>query len=150
MEARRIPADSEDARALVGAMLRGLDELYGPQPEEAPTATEDELSPPHGGFVALYEGERPVAGGGIKRLAEGLGEVKRMYVVPDRRGRGLARALLTELEALARDLGYERLRLDTGAEQPHARALYESAGYLEIDDYNSNPLATYWGEKRLI
>ena len=72
-----------------------------------------------------------------------------MYVVPDARGRGLARVLLEALEALARDLGYERVRLDTGVHQHAALKLYRGAGYLEIDDYNDNPYASYWAEKRL-
>ena len=61
----------------------------------------------------------------------------------------MARALLAALEDAARDLGYARVRLDTGPRQPHARALYESAGYAEIPDYNDNPAASYWAEKRL-
>ena len=129
-------------------MVDELLEIYTAQPG-APTATGEELSPPGGGFVVIYEDGRAVAGGGVKRLTEDVGEIKRMYVAPQARSRGHARRLLAELEALARDLGYERVRLDTGAEQPHARALYASAGYLEIDDYNRNPYATYWGEKRL-
>ncbi len=72
-----------------------------------------------------------------------------MYVVPELRGRGYARALLGALEDLGRDLGHTRMRLDTGAEQPHARALYLSAGYSEIPDYNENPYANFWGEKPL-
>jgi GNAT superfamily N-acetyltransferase len=69
--------------------------------------------------------------------------------VPHARSRGLARALLAALEAAARDLGYERVRLDTGARQPHARALYEAEGYRSIPDYNGNPYAAFWAEKRL-
>jgi len=72
-----------------------------------------------------------------------------MYVTPDMRSRGVARRLLAALEDLARDLGYSVVRLDTGASQAHALALYPSAGYFEIDDYNGNPHASYWGEKRL-
>ena len=72
-----------------------------------------------------------------------------MYVVPAARGRGLARVLLAALEDAALDLGYTTVRLDTGALQPHAQALYESAGYRAIGNFNANPVATYWGEKRL-
>ena len=72
-----------------------------------------------------------------------------MYVMPERRGEGLARMLLTALEDAARDLGYVRVRLDTGRHQHAALRLYPSAGYLEIDDYNGNPYASYWAEKRL-
>jgi GNAT superfamily N-acetyltransferase len=151
IEPRRIPADHPDALALVQAMVDGLTVLYGPADPARPTpsATPEDFSPPGGAFVVLYEDERAVAGGGVKRLYEDTGEIKRMFVVPDRRGNGLARRLLAELEAAARDLGYARVRLDTGAEQPHAQALYRSAGYTEIPDYNDNSYATYWGEKAL-
>ena len=65
------------------------------------------------------------------------------------RSRGLARVLLGALEDAARDLGYARVRLDTGPRQPHAKALYESTGYHAVEPYNDNPFASYWGEKEL-
>ncbi len=141
-------ADSLVAVRLVEAMVAEMGVLYGPG--EMPTsASPEELSPPSGAFVVVWEDGRPVAGGGVKRLEEGVGEIKRMYVVPEARSRGHARRLLEGLEAAARELGYGRVRLDTGADQPHARALYESANYRPVPDYNDNRLAAYWGEKRL-
>jgi GNAT superfamily N-acetyltransferase len=61
----------------------------------------------------------------------------------------LGRELLAALEALARDLGYAVARLDVGAKQPRARLMYERAGYVSVPDYNGNPYAAFWGEKRL-
>jgi GNAT superfamily N-acetyltransferase len=148
--AKEIGGGHADARAVCAAMVADLEPLYGPiDGDDAPSATPAEMSAPHGAFVVLYGGEVWVAGGGIKRLDDETAEIKRMYVVPDARGKGLARMLLAELEGAARNLGYRRVRLDTGPQQPHARALYESAGYEEIADYNANPHASYWGEKRL-
>jgi GNAT superfamily N-acetyltransferase len=72
-----------------------------------------------------------------------------MYVVPSARRRGAARALLGALEGTARDLGYSIVRLDTGPRQPHAKALYAASGFAEVGNYNGNPYAAYWGEKRL-
>jgi GNAT superfamily N-acetyltransferase len=149
-EARRIPADSPDALALVDAMWRGVQEAYPRIPgATTPSATPEDFSPPGGCFVALYEDGRAVAGGGVKRLETGVAEIKRMYVVADRRGRGLGRELLAALEDAARELGYDRVRLDTGDKQPGAEALYRSAGYREIGNYNANAYASFWGEKRL-
>ena len=72
-----------------------------------------------------------------------------MYVVPELRGQGVARVLLHALEAKARELGYVVARLDTGPKQLSARGLYESEGYAEIEDFNGNPVACFWGEKPL-
>lgn len=150
IESRRVPGHDPDALALTEAMVGEIVAAYGPDtPGRTPTATPDELSPPGGIYVVLYEGGRAVAGGGVKRLSLDMGEIKRMYVVPEARSRGLARRLLEELEAAARDLGYQRVRLDTGVKQPHARALYESAGYASIANYNDNHYASFWGEKAL-
>ena len=148
IDVRREPADSDAARSLVTAMEAEILEQYG-VPEMTTTAGPEELSPPGGAYVVVYEDGVPVAGGGVKRLGEDVGEVKRMYVRPEARSRGHARRLLGELEAAARDLGYTRVRLDTGVHQVHARALYESAGYEAVEDYNGNPVASFWGEKAL-
>jgi GNAT superfamily N-acetyltransferase len=108
-----------------------------------------EMEPPGGAFVLLWEGTEPVACGGLRTLGPGLGEVKRMYVVPAARRRGHARRLLGALETAAREIGLERVRLDTNAQQPEALELYEACGYAEIPDYNGSPTATHWFEKRL-
>ena len=147
---RVVPGDHPDALALLEACVTELDEMYGELRDAGtPSARPDELSPPHGGYVVLYDVDVPVAGGGFKHLAEGVAEIKCMYVVPERRGRGLARRLLDGLEAAAREAGYSTLRLDTGPQQPHAQRLYERAGYVAIENYNANAFASYWGEKRL-
>ncbi len=72
-----------------------------------------------------------------------------MYVIPEARGRGVARLLLVALEERGRELGYTIARLDTGPKQPSARHLYESAGYAAIPNFNGNPVATFFGEQRL-
>jgi GNAT superfamily N-acetyltransferase len=148
VEVRRVPGTDPVALELAAAMVAEMGTLYEPGLARATVAPED-FCPPHGGFLVLWDDRRPVAGGGVKRLDERAGEIKRMYVVPDARGRGVGRALLGALEELARDLGYAVVRLDTGAKQPGARRMYERAGYVEVPDYNGNPYAAYWGEKPL-
>jgi GNAT superfamily N-acetyltransferase len=146
------PADAGAAPAveLVSAMWEEIKDMY-PRigDEEGPSATPEDFSPPGGTFVIGWDGERPVAGGGIKRLEDGAAEIKRMYVARDARGAGLGRALLAALEDAARDLGYSVVRLDTGRFQPSALRMYQQAGYRPIADYNGNPYASFWGEKRL-
>ena len=150
IEVRAVRSDEPPARELVAAMVAEIVGFYGPlESRNAPSATPEELWAPHGSYLVLLDGGRAVAGGGLKRLEDGVAEIKRMYVVPDARGRGLARRLLGALEDAARELGYARVRLDTGPQQPHARSLYLSAGYTPVPNYNGNDVATFWGEKAL-
>jgi GNAT superfamily N-acetyltransferase len=135
--------DDPAAVALVDALFDELNERYGP-----PDAEHDDggagwygeidpakVAPPDGVFlVARWDGE-PVGCGAIKRLDETTGEVKRMYVDPGGRKRGIGRAMLARLEDEARRLGYEALQLETGAPQPEAVALYESTGWARIPPY---------------
>ena len=151
LEIRSIPADAPDAAALIAAMVAEINDIYGGDMAGPgmPSATPADFAAPHGDFIVLYEDGRPVAGGGIKRLGEGVAEIKRMYVVPGASGRGHGRSLLAALEDAARARGHRIARLDTGSRQPGARALYESSGYRSVPDYNGNPYASFWGEKAL-
>jgi GNAT superfamily N-acetyltransferase len=143
-------ADEEPASGLIEAMRRELTELYDiPDGQLGTPLTLEEMCPPGGGFLVGFAGDQPVAGGGLRTIGPEMGEVKRMYVAPEYRGKGLARRLLAELEDLARWRGMTVLRLDTGPQQPHAQSLYESEGYEPIDNYNDNPHAAFWGEKLL-
>ena len=150
-EIRKEPLDGPAGRALVAGFESEVTELYPFWDATlGPSAEPEEFEPPNGVFLVAYDGEHPVACGGLKRLDDWTAEIKRMYVVPENRGRGLARRMLERLEDEARDGGYGFVRLDTGDRQPHALALYRSAGYREIPDYNGNPAATHWFEKGLV
>ncbi len=150
LSVRLASASESPGRDLLAAMEAELVELYGFETiANTPSATPVDFGSPGGGFLVLYRGERPIACGGIKAIGPATGEIKRMYVVPDERSRGHARRLLDGLEGAARDLGHTRVRLDTGVRQPHALALYTSAGYRAIPDYNANVYASYWFEKDL-
>jgi GNAT superfamily N-acetyltransferase len=152
LDFRDAHVDSGPGGALVQAMRDEMADLYdgleldGPQ---MPKAGASELSPPGGAFIVGWLRDTPVCCGGFKRLPDGACEIKKMYVVPTARGQGVARALLGELERRASKLGYAAARLDTGPKQHHARALYESEGYVEIENFNANPVATFFGEKQL-
>jgi GNAT superfamily N-acetyltransferase len=151
MQFRAVDAAEPPAADLVEAMIRDLEPLYGRiDGPEAPRATPEDFRAPGGTFLVGYDDDgRGVCCGGVKPLGDGIGEIKRMYVVPEARRRGVARELLTALEDAARDLGHTRARLDTGPRQPHAEALYRGAGYAQIADYNGNPHASFFGEKAL-
>jgi GNAT superfamily N-acetyltransferase len=147
LETLRTSGDAPVGRALLAAVEAEFGPEYGPPaPGDPATVRPEELSPPGGTYVALVMDGEPVAGGGIRRLDASTGEVKRMYVVPGLRRRGLARRLLAEIEAAGRDMGLGRLRLDTIA---RLVPFYVSAGYAPIADYNGNRHAAFWGEKAL-
>ncbi len=94
-----------------------------------------DFEPPTGGFLVLVDGDTTVAGGGVHRFNATTAEVKRMWTHPDYRRQGHARTILRELESLTRNLGYKRMRLETGYRQPEALALYRSLGYTDIGNY---------------
>ena len=85
----------------------------------------------------------------MQRLDPLTGEVRRVFVRETARGHGAGRALLARLVETAHDLGYERLRLDTGDRLPEAVQLFRTAGFRDIDDYNGNPYAAFWMELTL-
>ena len=146
LEASDSPVSAELQRAYFADIAR---RYPGWSPDLIPSADPAEVAPPVGAWVVAYLGAEPVGCGGIKRLEATTAELKRIYLSEAARGMGLGRRLLAQLEAHARDLGYERLRLDTGDLQPEALGLFRSSGYREIPDYNGNTWATYWMEKRL-
>jgi GNAT superfamily N-acetyltransferase len=111
----------------------------------------DELEAEKGAFVIARLAGRPVGCGALRRLEEGVGEVKRMFVRPEARRRGVARVVLAKLEETARALGFRTLRLETGARQPEAIALYESHDYRPIPrfgEYADDPFSVCY-EKAL-
>ena len=144
--------DRDPGASLVQAMREERAILYDGLDLDAPDmpkAGPQELGSPGGTLLVGYRDGEPICCGGVKRLDERACEIKRMYVGPAHRGRGVARRLLAALEQTARELGYTVARLDTGDRQPGAQRLYRSLGYVEIANFNGNPLATFFGEKEL-
>ena len=138
-------------QALVTAQQAELRRLDG-QGDIGPTREASMFVQPDGVFIVVRDdGGTPVACGGIARFDETRGELKRMYVVPAARGRGLGRRILTELEEAAQALGYRGIVLETGDRQREALRLYESSGYERIPcypPYDSRALSMCF-EKRL-
>lgn len=107
----------------------------------------DEYSAPGGGaFLLAFDGDECLGCVGVRRFGGHDGEIKRLYVVPAARGRGLGLMLARAIVAEGRRLGYARLLLDTLSFMQEAQSLYGSLGFRQIAAYRYNPLpgATYY------
>jgi GNAT superfamily N-acetyltransferase len=124
------------AVAMIEAALADLSERYGGDGDSTPVDPA-QFEPPHGGFLVAWLDGRPAGCGGWRTYHgdPDVAEVKRMYTVPEARGRGVALALLRALEEAARQAGRKRIVLETGHRQPEAVALYVKAGYARIPDF---------------
>ncbi|MFF6781525.1 GNAT family N-acetyltransferase [Streptomyces sp. NPDC012510] len=133
---RRAPFDHPDAAKLNEKVQAEYSIRYGDD-GDATFMDPAHFVPPAGLYLIAYdEHDRPVATGGWRSqdtndegYQDGDAEIKRMYVIPEARGLGLARRILTELESDAKASGRTRMVLETGTKQPEAVALYTSSGY---------------------
>ncbi|ASR39435.1 hypothetical protein BAY61_18935 [Prauserella marina] len=109
----------------------------------------DDLVPPHGLLLLAFDGETVLGCAGLRLLAGGTGELTRVYVAQNARGRGLGGLLLHETERLARRHGVTLLRLDTRSDLVEARGLYAKHGYGEVEPFSEGPYAQHWFAKEL-
>jgi GNAT superfamily N-acetyltransferase len=151
VEIRRERFDSESARPLAEALEAELLATYDGVPGSGGLPEASVFAPPAGVFLVGRVGGEAVACGGIARYDETTAEIRRMYVVPAARGRGLSRLVLTALQEEARALGYSFVRLETGNLQTEAIGLYASAGFAPIPRYGpfANDPRSVCFEKRL-
>jgi GNAT superfamily N-acetyltransferase len=129
----REPFDAPDSAALRQAQRDELDARYGRddhEPGEPPTAASVPIF-----FVARDAAGGAIGCGGLRPLADGGAEIKRMYVAPTARGTGVSIAILHAIEDEARALGLDRVLLETGTEQPDAIRFYEREGYHRIPNF---------------
>lgn len=139
---------SSEAAALIAALDRHLLSLYAP--EHTHLLSPRVLAQPNTVFC-LARVEGTAVGCGAVRFCPDYAEVKRMYVVPAWRGRGIARAVLRWLEGQTLHNGYMTVRLETGADNTEGVRLYETTGYLRIPpfgEYSDNGVSLCY-EKRL-
>ncbi|MFC7547598.1 GNAT family N-acetyltransferase [Plantactinospora sp. GCM10030261] len=134
IEIRAARFDSPEATRLVTAALADLGARYGGNGDDTPVRA-SEFVPPTGDFLIAHLAGEAVGCGGWRGHDARVAELKRMFVMPTARGRGVARALLAAVERSARNAGRERIILECGDKQPEAIALYESSGYRRIENF---------------
>lgn len=134
---RSVPWDDDAGSALRDAQQTEIEIRYEtPDSEPGPKPTASDITL----FIVAYDvlddgDELPVGCGALRALGSRHGEIKRMYVTPDRRGTGISTRLLAALEGEARGLGWDRVVLETGDRQPDAMRLYEREGYTRIPNF---------------
>ena len=136
------PFDSPDARRLVAGLDAHLAGRYAPEHRFGPHLKAEHVAPGIGTFVIARLDGKAVGCGALRRRDPTTVEVKRMYVDPEIRGRGVAREILDYLESVARTMEAERLVLETGIYQEEAIGLYRAAGFTTIecfDEYAGTP-----------
>jgi GNAT superfamily N-acetyltransferase len=128
-------ANSSEIKILTNDLHKDLELIYGKGTIEE-FAEENELMLI---FYAAYDDtENAVACGALKHFDDNTAEIKRMYVKPEYRGRGLSKLILSELEDKAKELNYNRLVLETGLKQPEALNLYNKFGYKPLKCYGQH------------
>jgi len=104
--------------------------------------------PPEGIYYILQIDEKVAGMGALRKMKMNVGEVKRMYIRPDYREKGLGKALLQQLLRKAKEFRFSTIRLETGLFMTTAQYIYHEAGFREIDEYPETevppPLRPYW------
>jgi DNA-binding MarR family transcriptional regulator/GNAT superfamily N-acetyltransferase len=151
VEIKQIDPTAPDARECLRSYFAELERRSARpfDPNVGATAKPHEVRPPAGLFLVAYLRDAPVGCGALKHFADGVSDIKRMWVAEAARGLGIGRRLLTELEARAGEHGTRIVRLETSRLLTEAIALYVSAGYVEVPAFNDEPFADHWFEKRL-
>ena len=148
-----VPSDPQGSDALL-LLREAAIEARALYPEHFTAETpwpDNPATPPGGVYLLAYSEDKPVGCGALRPIDKDNVEIRRMFVTAASRRKGLARAMLLELEKSAKGLGYSVMRLETGNRQTSATALYESVGFRPIAPfgaYINDPLSLCF-EKQL-
>jgi putative acetyltransferase len=138
---------SDDVRRLIGELNASL--LALTPAEFCSHLSVDEMAAAHTSVFVARDGTSAVACGALRRHADAIGEVKRMYTEPAYQSRGVGGRILAEIEGLARREGLTRLVLETGHRHPAAWRLYERAGFSRCSpvlDYPPSPYSVFYAK----
>ncbi len=131
----------DEVRALIAALNDYLFTLT--PPEHCFHLTVEQMAAPDTTVFIARENGKAVGCGALRRHANGIGEVKRMYTVPEQQGKGIGGAILDQIVALARKEGCKRLVLETGDRHPAAWRVYERAGFTRCGPVLDYPDTTW-------
>ena len=146
----RLGAEDPLVEEMVAGYLSELVEVMPDfDPARAAPPTPGDFEWPNGSFLLVVSEHAPIACGALRRLTARTGELRRMWVRPEWRGRGVGRRLLAGLEEMARDMDLSELRLDTHRGLGAALGLYRSSGFRDVPRYNDNEFADFWLAKDL-
>ena len=120
------------ARELIGRLCAEMSARYGTPPSPFSPA---EAAGPRTVFLVAFLGKEPVGCGALRQIDDDIAEIKRMYISPAARRKGIGRRIIIALEERARGFGYRAIRLETGVRQPEAQRLYEVAGFRRIEAF---------------
>ena len=149
------PALPEARRVMRAYLAEVAERYYGHTVTEAELDNVELLEPSAGlvaptGFLMLARRNGEAVGcGGVRLVDSETGELTKIFSVPSARGTGVGRAVVVELERVARERGIRVLRLDTRTDLVEARGLYASLGYAEVEAYNTDEYAQHWFAKAL-
>jgi GNAT superfamily N-acetyltransferase len=126
---------SPDVQRLLSAFVDEVRKRYDSPPADVGLFDPELVAVPRSIFLVARDDGNAVGCGALVPLDETVVEVKRMFVAPQKRGHGIARRILDELERLAREFDYDAMRLETGVRQPESIALYGKAGFYRIPNF---------------
>ena len=151
-----VPPGSPEGRAVLTAYFHDIVSRYhGREATNSETAAamdaepSDDLAPPSGVLLVARQGPVILGCAGLRFLPAGIGEITRIFVLPQARRRGVGRLLLHAVEDAARHHAVTRLRLDTRSDLAEARQLYAKSGFREVAPFNDGRFANHWYEKTL-
>lgn len=129
-----VAIDSMEAHFAIAQAEVELDRRYGPSTDRS-VADTSAFTPPLGTFFIARDEEAEIIGGvGLRSIADGVGEIKRLWVAESARRLGVGAALMDAVEEAARRFDFELLELETGPKQPEAVALYQATGWELVDE----------------
>ena len=126
---------SEVVQELLSAFIEDVRRRYHTPPADVGTFDPKLVSVPRSVFLVARRDNAAIGCGALVPMDDYHVEVKRMYVRPEERGKGVARMILEELERFAREFDYDAMRLETGVNQPESIALYGKGGFYRIPNF---------------